>query len=320
MTHELTARLKQLAGKLGADLYGVAPMARYIEAGAPLHMRPDALLPGATCAVVIAVHHTDAAIELGGEPDPQTQGPYAVQGRMNEKLEHIMFRLGDLLEREGHRVVGLPATNIWRFRGRPEEANPFLPDLSNIHAAWLAGLGEIGWSGLLLSPEFGPRQRLCCLVTDAPLEPSPMYAGEPLCDRCNLCVKHCPTQAFEKEVRGEVVLSAAGSTVRYCEKSKWRCSWAEHFGLDLDLPKPEVITEEVLLEQLAQHGVRGGEMGSCLRFCMCAPRRTFDREYTRAPRRKREAPDLERLDEVAAGVFEFAFDAGARPYATVSAE
>ncbi|MBM3475178.1 MAG: hypothetical protein FJX75_18095 [Armatimonadetes bacterium] len=320
MDSDLTQSLERLATELGADLFGVAPVARYIEAGAPAHMRPDALLPGATCAVVIAVHHTDAAIELGGEPDPQTQGPYAVQGRMNEKLEHIMFRLGDVLERAGHRVVGLPATNIWRFRGRPEEANPFLPDLSNIHAAWLAGLGEIGWSGLLLSPEFGPRQRFCCLVTDAPLEPSPMYAGEPLCDRCDWCVKHCPTQAFEKEVTGEVVLSAAGSTVRYCEKSKWRCSWAEHFGLDLDLPKPDVITEEVLLEQLARHGVRGGEMGSCLRFCMCAPRRTLDREYTRAPRRKREEPDLERVDEVAAAAYELAFDAGARPWATVSAE
>ncbi len=320
MSHDLTTKLETLARELGADLFGVAPIERYLEAGAPVHMRPDALLPGATCAVVVAVHHTDAAIELGGEPDPQTQGPYAVQGRMNEKVEHIMFRLGDLLEREGHRVVGLPATNIWRFRGRPEEANPFLPDLSNIHAAWLAGLGEIGWSGLLLSPEFGPRQRFCCLVTDAPLEPSPMYAGEPLCDRCNLCVKHCPTEAFTKEVTGEVVLSAGGSTVRYAEKSKWRCSWAEHFGLDLDLPKPDVITEEYLLQQLAEHGVRGGEMGSCLRFCMCAPRRTFDREYTRAPRRKRDEPDPERIDEVAAAAYELAFDTGAQPYATVSAE
>ncbi|MGQ9731929.1 MAG: hypothetical protein ACUVX8_11745 [Candidatus Zipacnadales bacterium] len=287
---DLTQRLEDLARQLGADLFGVAPAARYIEAGAPLHMRPDALLPGATYVVVSAVHHPDAVIEMGGEPDPQTQGPYAIQGRMNEKLEHIMFQLADLLEREGHRVLGLPATNIWRFRGRPEEDNPFLPDLSNIHAGWLAGLGEIGWSGLLLTPEFGPRQRLCCLVTDAPLSPSPMYRGEPLCDRCDMCVKVCPTDAFQQEVTGEVVLFVKGSTARYCKKSKWRCSWAEHFGLDLDLPKPAVITEQVILEQLAQHGVRGGEMGSCLRFCMCAPKRYWDRKYTSAPRRRRSQP------------------------------
>lgn len=320
MNDTLTARLEHLAKELGADLFGVAPVERYIEAGAPPHMRPDGLLPGATCAVVIAVHHTDAAIEMGGEPDPQTQGPYAVQGRMNEKLEHIIFWLGDALERQGYRVIGLPATNVWRFRGRPEEENPFLPDLSNIHAAWLAGLGEIGWSGLLISPEFGPRQRFCCLVTDAPLDPSPMYEGPPLCDRCDLCVTHCPTDAFEKEVSGEVVLTAAGKTARYCRKNKWRCSWAEHFGLDLDLPKPNVISEEVLLEQLSRHGVRGGEMGSCLRFCMCAPRRYFDRAYTRAPRRKRETPNLAHIEEVTNEVRELAFKMGASQYATIRGE
>jgi len=53
---------------------------------------------------------------------------------------------------------------------------------------------------------------------------------------------------------------------------------------------------------------------------MCAPRRTLDRAYTRAPRRKRDAPDPERIDEVAAAAYGTAFDAGARPYATVSAE
>ncbi len=316
--NSLTDRIRTLARELGADLVGVAPVERYHEAGAPLHMSPDGLLPGATCAVVIAIHHPDAVIEFGGEPHPQAQGPYAIQGRMNEKLEHIMFRVADFLEREGHRALGLPATNIWRFRGRPEEDNPFLPDISNIHAAWAAGLGEIGWSGLLLSPEYGPRQRFCCLVTDAPLEPSPMYSGDPLCDRCNLCVKHCPTDAFEKEVDGEVVLSASGSTVRYCKKSKWRCSWAEHFALDLDLPKPDVITEEMLLEQLAEHGVRGGEMGCCLRFCMVPQRRYFDLSYTRAPRRNRDAPGDGTVQALSEAARELLYGRGASAWATVA--
>jgi epoxyqueuosine reductase QueG len=53
---------------------------------------------------------------------------------------------------------------------------------------------------------------------------------------------------------------------------------------------------------------------------MCAPRRIFDREYTRAPRRLRDDPDLTRIDEVAAEAFELAHDQGAEAYATVSAE
>src|SRR4030066_448546 len=34
-----------------------------------------------------------------------------------------------------------------------------------------AGLGELGRNGLLLSPEYGPRQRLCKVFTNLPLVP-----------------------------------------------------------------------------------------------------------------------------------------------------
>ncbi len=33
-----------------------------------------------------------------------------------------------------------------------------------------AGLGELGRNGLMLSPEFGPRQRICKVLTDLPLQ------------------------------------------------------------------------------------------------------------------------------------------------------
>ncbi len=295
----LTDRVKSLALKMGADLVGVAPSERYAEA--PVMMSPEGHLPGAKCVVVIAIHHPDAAIELGGERDgqndPQCMGPYAVQGAMNTKLECISFRLARMLEAEGHRVVAIPATNIWRFRPYKELEECFTPDLSNIHAGVAAGLGEIGWSGLLLTPEFGPRQRLCCLVTDADLVPSPLYHGPPLCDRCNMCVEWCPMDAFEQEVSGERVLHIGDKEVRYCHKNKWRCAWAEHFGLDLNLPQPDKITEDVILQQLMEHGRRGGEMGSCLRFCLPPHLRLKDEDYCRCFRRKRRFMDERPLRE-----------------------
>ena len=73
-------------------------------------------------------------------------------------------------------------------------------------AAVAAGLGEIGWNGLFLSAEFGPRQRVVSVVTDVELEPTPMYDGPPLCDRCMACVEDCPTDAFRKG--GQYVLDA----------------------------------------------------------------------------------------------------------------
>jgi ferredoxin len=71
----------------------------------------------------------------------------------------------------------------------------------------------------------------------------------------------------------------------YANKNLWRCAWGEHFDLDLNLEIPEHVTEEVILDAIKKHGIRGGEFGSCLRFCLPKNIRSFDREYTRAPRR-----------------------------------
>lgn len=61
-----------------------------------------------------------------------------------------------------------------------------------------AGLGELGRNGLLLTPEFGPRIRLCKILTDIPLEPDkPIEFGvEAFCTKCKLCAKKCEANAI----------------------------------------------------------------------------------------------------------------------------
>lgn len=289
----LTDAVKAMALELGADLVGVAPSARYKNA--PLMMSPEGHLPGARCVFVIGIHHPDAAVELGGEENGENQphhgGPYNIQGTMNTKLECISFQVARFIEEQGYNVVAIPATNVWRFRPYQEVEASFAPDLSDIHAATAAGLGQIGYSGLFLSPEYGPRQRLCCLVTDADLEPSPMYDGDPLCDRCMQCVKWCPMGALDQELGPEVELEIVGKTFRYANKNKWRCAWAEHFGLSIDLETPEAVTEETILEHLAIHGRRGGTEGSCLRFCLPPHLRLEDPDFCRPFRRRRVGID-----------------------------
>jgi epoxyqueuosine reductase len=61
-------------------------------------------------------------------------------------------------------------------------------------AAHLAGLGWIGKSALLITPEHGPRVRWGTVLTDAPLEGrTPM--GD-MCRDCFDCVEACPANAF----------------------------------------------------------------------------------------------------------------------------
>ncbi|HUV39571.1 MAG TPA: 4Fe-4S binding protein, partial [Planctomycetota bacterium] len=292
----LTEQVKARARELGADLVGIAPVERF--AGAPLRMSPEGLLPGARCVVVCGIHHLDAAVELGGDPTPHECGPYHSQtDAQNPMLDDLSFQLGRFLEARGFRTVPISASNIWRYNAYKDLAVDFAPDLAHRYAAAAAGLAEIGWSGLALTPEFGPRCRFVSVVTDAPLEPSPMYAGEPLCDKCMQCVETCPTDAFRKEVKRTNTIEIGGRTFKFPETNKWRCAWAENFALNLAHRIPDTVDETVILRTLERYDRHAGELGCCLQFCMNPQNRTYDKDYCRPPRRKKSpaTSDAKRL-------------------------
>lgn len=64
-----------------------------------------------------------------------------------------------------------------------------------------AGLGELGRNGLLITPQYGPRVRLCKIFTDMPLKPdNPIEFGvSKRCKKCKLCAKHCEAEAISME-------------------------------------------------------------------------------------------------------------------------
>ena len=66
-----------------------------------------------------------------------------------------------------------------------------------------AGLGELGRNGLVLSPEYGPRQRFCKVFTDLPLVPDkPIDFGiQKFCETCHACASACPVDAIRFEDR-----------------------------------------------------------------------------------------------------------------------
>ena len=289
MNCELTAAVKRKAYKMGADLVGIANIERW--ANCPLMMSPAGILPTARSVVVMAIHHGDGNVEYGGERHPQEIGPYAIQGTMNELLDSLSYRIGRFIEDRGHQSVPITASNMWRYRAYKELDAVFSPDMSHIYAAVAAGLAELGYSGLAMTPEFGPRNRFVSVITDAELEPTPLLPGDTLCDRCMVCVKKCPSRALDLEVAGEVAIEIEGHTYARADKNLWRCSWGEHFGLDLDLPKPDVVDEKVLLDTIETHGIRGGEMGQCLKHCLPPDLRSRDAERTTSPRRKRFSAD-----------------------------
>jgi len=93
-------------------------------------------------------------------------------------------------------------------------------------AAHKAGLGSIGRSGLLLTPNHGPCVRLGAVVTDLPLEKTPEKPrkGSKVCDACSRCADACPAQAIDK---------GAATNGVFCKIDDSACfaKWKE-FGTD----------------------------------------------------------------------------------------
>jgi epoxyqueuosine reductase QueG len=64
-------------------------------------------------------------------------------------------------------------------------------------AAYEAGLGVYGRSGIILHPVLGSRLRLGGILTDAVLEPDGHLTGFEPCRDCDECIQMCPAKAFD---------------------------------------------------------------------------------------------------------------------------
>lgn len=81
--------------------------------------------------------------------------------------------------------------------------------LTTVPAAIEAGLGELGRHGLMITPKYGSRVRLCAVLTDAPLEPDkPVDMGvKAFCTTCGKCAEKCPNGSIstDKEPTEKVI-------------------------------------------------------------------------------------------------------------------
>ena len=288
----LTENIKDYAISLGADLVGVADLKRWKSA--PFNRTPMALMSDCTAAIVMGFHYLDACVELGGQPDMRFPGPAVSNHIASEHGNYAAFKLCKFIESQGYDALMVPATGWWNYRENEASPRGFSADITHYYAACAAGLGEIGWNNLCLTPEFGPRQRFITVVTNAPVAPDPMYDGTRLCDGCKLCEKHCPGEVFSKESNGTLTVDFGEKSYTFKHKNLWRCALGENFQLDSFMKRPEVCNEESV-SKLCEDWAEGGEekrfswkMGNCLKWCMTHDRRTFDRSFTASPRRKRD--------------------------------
>jgi len=206
----LDERLDEFARELGADFFGVAditPAEDFIQ------NQGGDMVMGYPRAISIGIILLDTIVD---QLPQRFEKSVAVNYRhhtydiINLRLDLISSRIGSLLQKEGHKALPIPASERY-------DDKELFAVFSHKLAANMAGLGWIGKSCLLITPEAGPRVRWTTILTEAPLNPT----GEPLedgCGECTDCVDTCPVSAFT----GEKFRADENREVRYdarkCEK------------------------------------------------------------------------------------------------------
>ena len=182
----LKKKLEAYATGLGVDLFGVADLSPARDAIRVQGGQHVGEFPRAVSLGIVLVD--DVVDQLHLHDDPIVIGIYrGLYTAVNAALDRAALMVAKKIQDLGFRSYPIPASQIVNVR-KLEGA------FSHKLAADLAGLGWIGKSCLLITPEHGPRVRFATVLTDAPLE-----VGSPIpnrCGSCSKCVDICPVKAF----------------------------------------------------------------------------------------------------------------------------
>lgn len=136
-----------------------------------------------THAIVLVMEMDKYRMELAPNPDTAVM----VHETYNQ-LGQISNKVADWLREQGYAS----------HAGHPLGGMALFPPM-----AQAAGLGWRGISGLIITPDFGPRVRLAAVFTE--IEDLPVYEGDEhawvldFCEACKRCIRDCPTDAFYDE-------------------------------------------------------------------------------------------------------------------------
>jgi epoxyqueuosine reductase len=178
------SRLKEYVFSQGASLFGVADVAGLPERQCSL---PQKTLRELDKAISIAFHLSDRVLE--DIQDGPTKLYFFHYQRVNMFLDEMGLKILNFIQDRGWEALPVPASQIIDWEKQ-------WAHVSHKHIAARAGMGWIGRNNLLVSSQFGSRQRLITVLTNMPLktdESLPLSCGE-----CHACISSCPSQSIKE--------------------------------------------------------------------------------------------------------------------------
>ena len=201
---------------------GITSVERLVDS--PPSGNAAALMPGARSVISFA-------LALDGNKTADFLGKRNWEPHCKDRKETVqgLYTIGDslvqTLENLGHRAVNVDINNNYL----PEEGaaditemTEFHPEFSHRYAAVAAGLGRLGWSGNLMTSEYGALVELGSVITDAVLDEDPLCEENP-CDGCKMCSAVCPVGMIHP--RESHTVRVAGITETISRKQPNTCCW-----------------------------------------------------------------------------------------------
>jgi epoxyqueuosine reductase len=242
---DLKKEIISVAKEMGVDKVGFTSRDRLDDA--PPSADLGYLLPNAKSAISLAIAFDKAAIRryLAKEDQKSLNKDH---GSKYIRLGEAGITIKQLLEDEGYEAVA-PLPNFKYREGMPSLA--VVPPLSHRYVAVASGMGWIGWSGNLVTPEYGAAVAITSVVTSAELQPDPLVEGDS-CRKCHLCAASCASHYISKKEEDQVkiagrvhihnkhatnmrcIVCCGGATGVGSPDAKWS-TWSPHV---LDLPGP----------------------------------------------------------------------------------
>jgi epoxyqueuosine reductase QueG len=177
VSEDLKNKIEKTLLSKGAALIGFAQMK-----GISHNLGSD-MVSGVSMAVAL-----DPDI-MKGILDGPTREYFAEYKRLNKKLGQLANAAAAILRKNGFQAVGLePSGDISKF-------SDLCSPMPHKTVATRAGLGWIGKTALLVTPQFGSAVRLNSILTDIEFDETGDPVTESRCGDCTICVDECPGRA-----------------------------------------------------------------------------------------------------------------------------
>lgn len=200
----LEDKLKSFVRKQGVAVVGVAGPERL---DGPPSLDLDYSMPGGRSIISMALPmHVGAIDDFLAKRSP---APHNLDQFLSyQRLQRIGQHVADYLVSLGYHAKALPLSADYR---RSPYVFSTRPSFSHRLGAMAAGIAAQGWSGNVMTREYGASVYLGTVVTDAVLESDPVlpprYFLDTFCMKCKRCAAACPSRMFEAEGEESILLN-----------------------------------------------------------------------------------------------------------------